>query len=51
MTNQQLDIPFSKIDEWEALLKKGVCAAFEAAAQWGYEQRNVVDAATASQTE
>ncbi len=42
MTNinkqQELDIPFSKIDEWEAKLKGGVCAAFWEAANWGYQK-------------
>ena len=36
---QELDIPFSKIDEWEAKLKDGVCAAFWEAANWGYQKR------------
>jgi hypothetical protein len=37
-TKQELDIPFSKIDEWEAKLKSGVCAAFWEAANWGYQK-------------
>lgn len=37
-TKKELDIPFLKIDEWEAKLKNGACAAFWEAANWGYQQ-------------
>ena len=32
----QLDVPFSVVDEWEII--KGSCASFYAAAEWGYKQ-------------
>ena len=46
MTDQQLEVPFSKVDEWEALFKESPCLAFYAAAQWGYEQRDAAFAGT-----
>lgn len=50
MTNDliatELEIPFSKVDEWEAVLRrKGACAAFWEAANWGY-QKGIEDHST-----